>query len=86
MQNLARSPVGDPPEAAPATTPLYVSHEKIYPKAVRGRFRRIKWWVTLALLALYVVLPWIRWDRGPGMPDQAVLLELECQRFYLFSI
>ena len=86
MQNLARKSAGDAPETAPAPPPLYASHEKVYPKAVRGRFRRIKWWVALVLLAFYVVLPWIRWDRGPGMPDQAVLLDLESQRFYLFAI
>ncbi len=96
MQNLARPPAGDardstprpaaPPSVAPAPAPLYASHHKVYPKAVRGRYRRIKWALTIGLLALYVLLPWIRWDRGPGMPDQAVLLDLESQRFYLFFI
>jgi cytochrome c oxidase accessory protein FixG len=91
MQKLARSPLGDIREAAPAPVkptpaPLYASHTKVYPKAVRGRFRRIKWALTAVLLAVYAVLPWLSWDRGPGMPDQAVLLDLDTQRFYLFAI
>jgi hypothetical protein len=91
MQKMARSPLGDIREAAPASpkpipAPLYASHTKVYPKAVRGRFRRIKWALTAVLLAVYAVLPWLSWDRGPGMPDQAVLLDLDAQRFYLFAI
>ena len=92
MQKLARSPVGDsgpsaqPPSPPPSPPPLYASHTKIYPKAVRGRFRRIKWALTTALLILFLVLPWLRWDRGAGVPDQAVLFDLDAQRFYLFFV
>ena len=37
-------------------------------------------------LAIYYVLPWMRWNRGPGRPDQAVLLDLDAERFYFFNI
>ena len=30
--------------------------------------------------------PWIRWDRGPFAPDQAVLLDFPHRRFYFFWI
>src|SRR3546814_12918584 len=30
--------------------------------------------------------PWIRWDRGPHAPDQAVLIDLAGRRFYMFQI
>ena len=91
MQKLARSALGDIREAAPASAgptpaPLYAPHRKIYPKAVRGHFRLIKWVLASVLLAVYAVLPWLRWDRGPDMPDQAVLLDLDAQRFYMFAI
>ncbi|WP_431858184.1 cytochrome c oxidase accessory protein CcoG [Azospirillum sp.] len=91
MQKLARSARADhrdaaPAPAAPAPAPLYAAHRKIYPKAVKGRFRRIKWALAAVLLALYAVLPWLSWDRGPGMPDQAVLLDLAAQRFYVFGV
>jgi len=73
----------------PVNTPekrerLYKKREKIYPKLAHGRFRQIKWVVMAATLGLYYLLPWIRWDRGPGQPDQAVLLDLPSRRFYFF--
>ncbi|WP_395457167.1 cytochrome c oxidase accessory protein CcoG [Azospirillum melinis] len=69
----------DPPSA-------YASHRKIHPKAVRGRYRRLKTWLGVVLLALFAILPWLRWDRGPGLPDQAVLFDLGSQRFYIFAL
>ena len=37
-------------------------------------------------LTIYYVTPWIRWDRGPYAPDQAVLVDLANRRFYMFGI
>jgi polyferredoxin len=37
-------------------------------------------------LAIYYITPWIRWDRGPYAPDQAVLVDLANRRFYMFGI
>ena len=68
-------PAGDPP-------PLYADHEKVYPRAVKGVVRRWKWAVLLALLALYYIVPWIRWNRGPGVPDQAVLVDISNARLF----
>ncbi len=64
--------------------PLYKKREKIYPKMARGQWRKIKWIVLVVTLSFYYLLPWIRWDRGPGQPDQAVLLDLPTRRFYFF--
>jgi len=36
--------------------------------------------------AIYYITPWIRWDRGPYAPDQAVLVDLANRRFYMFGI
>jgi cytochrome c oxidase accessory protein FixG len=66
--------------------PLYASRIKVYAKAVRGRFRQIKWAVLIVLLAIYYVVPWLRWDRGPGVPDQAVLIDMPGRRAYFFWI
>ena len=33
---------------------------------------------------IYYGLPWIRLDRGPGLPDQAFLLDFAHQRLYFF--
>ena len=37
-------------------------------------------------LGIYYLTPWIRWDRGPYAPDQAVLVDLADRRFYFFFI
>ncbi|HEX2525010.1 MAG TPA: cytochrome c oxidase accessory protein CcoG [Geminicoccus sp.] len=59
---------------------------KIYPRSVRGQFRTIKWAALCVLLGIYYILPWIRWDRGPDAPDQALLFDFIRQRIYLFGI
>jgi cytochrome c oxidase accessory protein FixG len=69
-----------------AEQPLYIGRIKVYPARVRGGFRRIKWAVLAVCLTLYYVVPWLRWDRGPNAPDQAVLLDLPGRRAYFFWI
>ena len=66
--------------------PLYAKRKKIFPKRAEGHFRRFKWIVMLITLGIYYLTPWIRWDRGPFAPDQAVLVDLAHRRFYMFSI
>ncbi|MEM7024576.1 MAG: cytochrome c oxidase accessory protein CcoG [Pseudomonadota bacterium] len=66
--------------------PLYAARIKIHPKSVQGLFRRIKWITLIVLLGLYYVAPWIRWDRGPGVPDQALLVDMPGRRAYFFWI
>lgn len=66
--------------------PLYEARKGVYPKKVDGFFRRFKWAVMAVTLAIYYITPWIRWDRGPYAPNQAVLLDLANRRFYMFQI
>ncbi len=66
--------------------PLYAPRVPIYPKRVSGTFRRIKWIALVVLLGIYYLLPWVRWDRGAGVPDQAVLIDLPARRAYFFFI
>jgi cytochrome c oxidase accessory protein FixG len=68
------------------TGPLYAARKKVYPQAVHGRFRRIKWGILAVTLGIYYLLPFVRWDRGPGLPNQAVLVDLPHRRFYLLLI
>jgi cytochrome c oxidase accessory protein FixG len=65
---------------------LYAERIKIYPKAVKGRFRTIKWAALGVLLGIYYLVPWLRWERGPGVPDQAVLIDMPSRRAYFFWI
>ena len=37
-------------------------------------------------LGIYYGAPWLRWDRGAGLPDQAILLDFPGRRFYFFFI
>ena len=66
--------------------PLYVAQKKVYPQSVSGTFRRIKWGLMTFCLGVYYLLPFVRWNRGLGAPDQAVLVDLPNSRFYFFFI
>ncbi|MEM7021900.1 MAG: cytochrome c oxidase accessory protein CcoG [Pseudomonadota bacterium] len=66
--------------------PLYASRVPIHPKAIHGLFRRIKWAALIVLLGAYYIAPWLRWDRGPGVPDQALLIDMPGRRGYFFWI
>jgi len=41
--------------------------------------------VHAVALGLYYLLPFVRWDRGPGAANQAVLVDLTHRRFYFSS-
>ena len=66
--------------------PLYAAREPIFPRRVSGRFRSLKWWIMAVTLGIYYLTPWIRWDRGPNLPDQAVLIDISGRRFFFFMI
>jgi cytochrome c oxidase accessory protein FixG len=76
----------EPVNASGRRQPLYAPRKKIFPRRTSGRFRSFKWLVMAITLAIYYVTPWLRWDRGPFAPDQAVLVDLANRRFYLFFI
>jgi cytochrome c oxidase accessory protein FixG len=65
---------------------LYKKREKIHPKRAEGFFRRLKWIVMAVTLSIYYLTPWLRWPRGAGAPDQAVLIDFPHRRFYFFFI
>ena len=92
---LQRPDILPPPEVERAsvtpvnkreTRSLYKARVKIYPKRVHGFFRSLKWQIMAVTLAIYYLTPWIRWDRGAGAPDQAVLIDMPARRFYFFFI
>lgn len=69
-----------------AAEPLYEKRRAVFPKSVRGRFRTFKWAVMALTLTIYYLTPFLRWNRGPYAPDQAVLIDLANRRFYMFGI
>lgn len=92
LENLVRD-AEVKPAAGPGPTPepeddipLYAPRRKIYPQSVAGFYRRIKWALLLITLGIYYFLPFVRWDRGPNAPSQAVLVDFPNRRFYFFFI
>ena len=65
---------------------LYAAQEPIFPRRVSGFYRNLKWGLMAFTLGIYYLTPWIRWDRGPNLPDQAVLVDLAGRRFFFFWI
>ena len=65
---------------------LYAAREPVFPRRVKGPFRTLKWWIMAFTLGVYYLTPWIRWDRGSELPDQAVLVDLANRRFFFFWI
>ncbi len=75
------------PDSRPPDSIQYFAKEpKIYPKRVWGRYRKLKWLVMIVTLAIYYLAPFLRWDRGPNAPDQAILIDMANRRGYFFFI
>jgi len=72
---LVNHPSGHPPPEATAP------HRKVYPRAVRGNIRTIRWWLTAALQAILFFGPWLTWKGR-----QAVLFDLDTRHFYFFAL
>lgn len=72
--------------AASSASELYAKREPVFNRRIDGPFRRFKWFVMAVTLTIYYVTPWLRWDRGPYAPNQAVLIDLAHRRFYMFGI
>jgi hypothetical protein len=86
LSQLAATATANTLTSAEDEAPLYAPRKQVYPQAVKGRFRTIKWVVLAITLGIYYFLPFLRWDRGPNAPDQAILLDLPHRRFYFFFI
>lgn len=65
---------------------LYASRQKIYPKRTCGTFRSLKWIAMGLTLGVYYLLPWLRWERGPNLPNQAFLVDFANQRILFFGL
>jgi len=61
--------------------PLYVKHDKVYPREVKGRFARLRVIAAWVLLGLYYLLPWIKLDG-----QQIVLFDLVNRQFHIFGL
>jgi len=76
------SPTPPTTPAAPVVeTELYAKHIKVYPREVKGIFDRLRTFAVVALLGLFYIVPWLRWDGR-----QAVLFDLPARKFWLFGL
>ncbi len=74
------------PNIFDAAASNFAKRKGVYPKAVNGFYRRLKWGVMIVTLTIYYVTPWLRWERGTYAPNQAVLIDLAHRRFFMFAI
>jgi cytochrome c oxidase accessory protein FixG len=74
------------PVEPPSLSSLLANRVRVYPKSVQGPVRAAKWAILGFCLAVYYLLPWLRWTRAPGEPDQALLLDVWHERFYVFNL
>lgn len=58
----------------------------LYPQRVWGKFRKMKWVAMIICLGIYYLAPFLRWDRGPNAPDQAILIDMANRKAYFFFI
>jgi cytochrome c oxidase accessory protein FixG len=65
----------------PEPSSFYQKHQKVYSRAVDGRFDRLRRISVFVLLGIYYLLPWIPWDGR-----QAVLFDLPARKFYIFGL
>ncbi|HIJ62532.1 MAG TPA: cytochrome c oxidase accessory protein CcoG [Rhodospirillaceae bacterium] len=80
-----QTPVTSPAETTGGA--LYAETRKAYPRFLnKGLYRRLKWLALIVSLGVYWIVPWLRWDRGPGAPDQAILIDMPGRRAYFLFI
>ena len=74
-------PTPSEPVEQPVFLSLYKKQEKIYPRAVTGRFARWRWVMVWLTQMVFYGLPWLSWSGR-----QALLFDLDSRRFYVFGL
>jgi cytochrome c oxidase accessory protein FixG len=64
----------------------FEKRERTYPQDVKGKFRNIKNISSVIYLIIFFLSPFIRWDRGFDLSDQAILIDIVNSRGYFFFI
>ncbi|MBM3579191.1 MAG: cytochrome c oxidase accessory protein CcoG [Alphaproteobacteria bacterium] len=64
----------------------FAAKKRLYPQSVKGRFRKLKWILNTIFLSIYLLTPFIRFDRGENTPNQAVLIDLPNSKAYFFFL
>ncbi len=64
----------------------FEAKKRIYPQSVKGKIRNLKWVLNAMFLLIYLGSPFLRWGRGEGKPDQAILIDFANSKGYFFGI
>ncbi len=64
----------------------FTAKKRLYPQSVKGRFRKLKWLLNALFLSIYLLSPFLRFDRGENAPNQAILIDLPNSKAYFFWI
>jgi len=57
----------------------------IYPRSVKGLYRKIKSAIVILAYSAYFLLPWLRWHRENG-PSQAIIFNIDAHRLDIFNL
>ena len=76
-------PIEPAPPAADASgeVSLFEIRQKIYPRAVSGRFAQWRWAMIIGTQVIFYGGPWLVWN-----DRQAVLLDIAARKFYIFGL
>ncbi len=74
-------PIASDPDDGTQFVSMYQKQPDIYPRAVKGWFATWRWTFVWLTQLLFYGLPWLPWDGR-----QALLFDLEAQRFYILGL
>ena len=57
----------------------------IFPRSVKGFYRKMKSSIVILAYGVYFILPWVRWERETGS-SQAVIFDIEAHRLDIFDL
>lgn len=64
----------------------FAAKTRVYPQSIRGRFRNLKWLLNSIFLSIYCLSPFIRFERGQNISNQAILVDLPNGKIFFFWI
>jgi len=65
---------------------LFVAKKRLYPQSTKGKFRSLKWLLNAIFITIYLATPFIRFDRGESLPNQAILFDFSSSKIYFFFV
>lgn len=64
----------------------FLAKKKLYPQLAKGRFRRLKNYLNFIFLSIYCLSSLIRFERGEGINNQAIMIDIPNSKVYFFFI